>query len=171
MELYFIHPDIGWLIRRLFQLHISHYDSIILIVSFNLFPTMISQKAKQIISMLIINGMKLPLPIRVLSGVPKKVIIGVAYLWPAGKGGCMEQTNVSDRPQGIQDVPNQIEDKVLKTAAMFFGHELLPYLGIKGRMAAVAPTEQIHLDVRRMEEDFNFIMEDAAPMSGILKQD
>lgn len=35
----------------------------------------------------------------------------------------MEQTNVSDRPQGIQDVPNQIEDKVLKTAAMFFGHE------------------------------------------------
>ena len=82
----------------------------------------------------------------------------------------MEQTNVSDRPQGIQDVPNQIEDKVLKTAAMFFGHEL-PYLGIKGRMAAVAPTEQIHLDVRRMEEDFNFIMEDAAPMSGILKQD
>lgn len=72
----------------------------------------------------------------------------------------MEQTNVSDRPQGIQDVPNQIEDKVLKTAAMFFGHELLPYLGIKGRMAAVAPTEQIHLDVRRMEEDFNFIMED-----------
>ena len=142
MELYFIHPDISWLIRRLFQLHISHYDSIILIVSFNLFPTMISQKAKQIISMLIINGMKLPLPIRVLSGVPKKVIIGVAYLWPAGKGGCMEQTNVSDRPQGI-----------------------------KGRMAAVAPTEQIHLDVRRMEEDFNFIMEDAAPMSGILKQD
>ena len=68
MELYFIHPDISWLIRRLFQLHISHYDSIILIVSFNLFPTMISQKAKQIISMLIINGMKpvsythLPLP-------------------------------------------------------------------------------------------------------------
>ena len=54
---------------------------------------------------------------------------------------------------------------------MFFGHELLPYLGIKGRMAAVAPTEQIHLDVRRMEENFNFIMEDAAPMSGILKQD
>ena len=83
----------------------------------------------------------------------------------------MEQTNVSDRPQGIQDVPNQIEDKVLKPPAMFFGHELLPYLGIKGRMAAVAPTEQIHLDVRRMEEDFNFIMEDAAPMSGILKQD
>ena len=111
MELYFIHPDISWLIRRLFQLHISHYDSIILIVSFNLFPTMISQKAKQIISILIINGMKLPLPIRVLSGVPKKVIIGVAYLWPAGKGGCMEQTNVSNRPQGIQDVPNQIEQQ------------------------------------------------------------
>ena len=72
----------------------------------------------------------------------------------------MEQTNVSDRPQGIQDVPNQIEDKVLKTAAMFFGQELLPYLGVKGRMTAIAPTEQVHLDVRRMEEDFNFIMED-----------
>lgn len=60
MALYSIQPDISRLIRRLFQLHISHYDSIILIVSFKLFPTIFSQKAKQSISMLIINGIKLP---------------------------------------------------------------------------------------------------------------
>lgn len=61
MALYSIHPDISRLIRRLFQLHISHYDPIILIVSFKLFPTIFSQKAKHSISILIINGMKLPL--------------------------------------------------------------------------------------------------------------
>lgn len=72
----------------------------------------------------------------------------------------MEQSNVSYKPLDVLDAPSQIEDKVLKTAAMFFGQELLPYLGVKGRMTAIAPTEQVHLDVRRMEEDFNFIMED-----------
>ena len=72
----------------------------------------------------------------------------------------MEQSNVSYKPRDVLDAPSQIEDKVLKTAAMFFGQELLPYLGVKGRMTAIAPTEQVHLDVRRMEEDFNFIMED-----------
>ena len=55
---------------------------------------------------------------------------------------------------------NQLEDKVFKTAAMFFGNDLLPYLGIKGKMTAIAPTEQVHLEARRMEEDFNFKMED-----------
>ena len=35
---------------------------------------------------------------------------------------------------------SQLEDKVMKTAAQFFGKDLLPYVGIKGRIACVAPT-------------------------------
>lgn len=98
--------------------------------------------------------------IRVLSGILKKVIIRIAYLWLTVKGGYMEHHNMpAQSPDGIP-ATNQLEDKVLKTAAMFFGHELLPYLGIKGDMTAIAPTEQVHLDIRRMEEDFNYRMED-----------
>lgn len=54
----------------------------------------------------------------------------------------------------------QLEDKILKTAAQFFGDDLLPIMGIKGVVRYVAPTEQIHLEARRLEEDFNFAMED-----------
>ena len=56
---------------------------------------------------------------------------------------------------------SQLEDKVMKTAAQFFGEDLLPYAGIKGRIACVAPTEHVHLEMRRLEEDFNFIMNDS----------
>lgn len=55
---------------------------------------------------------------------------------------------------------HQLEDKILKTAAQFFGDDLLPLMGIEGAIRYVAPTEQIHLEVRRLEEDFNFAMED-----------
>lgn len=53
---------------------------------------------------------------------------------------------------------SQIEDKVMKTAAQFFGEDLLPYIGVKGRIDRIAPTEYVHLDMRRLEDDFNFIM-------------
>lgn len=54
----------------------------------------------------------------------------------------------------------QLEDKIFKTAAQFFGDDLLPLMGIEGVIHYVAPTEQVHLEVRRLEEDFNFAMED-----------
>lgn len=57
---------------------------------------------------------------------------------------------------------SQVEDKVLKTAAQFFGKDLLPFVGVKGRMDRVAPTEHVHLEMRKLEEDFNFIMEDGS---------
>lgn len=56
----------------------------------------------------------------------------------------------------------QLEDKVMKTAAQFFGEDLLHYAGIKGKIAGIAPTEHVHLEMRRMEEDFNFIMKDGS---------
>ena len=45
---------------------------------------------------------------------------------------------------------------------MFFGQDLLPYLGVRGRITGLVPTEQIHLELRRMEEDFNYMMEDGS---------
>lgn len=56
----------------------------------------------------------------------------------------------------------QLEDKALKTAAQYFGSELLPLWGIPGRVKGIAPTEQIHLEVARFTEDFNYEMEDGS---------
>ena len=56
----------------------------------------------------------------------------------------------------------QLEDKVMKTAAQFFREYLLPYLGIKEKIRRVGPTEHIHLEARRLEEDFNFEMKNGS---------
>ena len=66
------------------------------------------------------------------------------------------------REQGETNGFGQLEDKVMKTAAQFFGEDLLPYIGVKGKILTVAPTEHVHLEMRRLEEDFNFIMEKGA---------
>lgn len=55
---------------------------------------------------------------------------------------------------------NQIEDSVMKTMVRFFADELLPYLGIKGKVKMIAPTEEIHMEIKRLYEDMNLIMED-----------
>lgn len=57
---------------------------------------------------------------------------------------------------------SQLEDKALKSAAQFFGQDLLPFLGFKGKVLRVAATEHVHLEVRRLEEDFNFILKDGS---------
>ena len=75
---------------------------------------------------------------------------------PAGKGD-YEETR--QRP-GAEGNFSQLEDKVMKMAAQFFGEDLLPYIGVKGKIKSVAPTEFIHLEARRLEEDFNYIMKD-----------
>ena len=42
----------------------------------------------------------------------------------------------------------------------FFADELLPYLNIKGKVVSFAPTELVHLELQKLFQDFNFIMED-----------
>ncbi len=53
-----------------------------------------------------------------------------------------------------------VEDRALKLAAQFFGEVLMPRLGIAGKVRRIAPTEQIHLEMKAFFEDFNFEMED-----------
>lgn len=59
----------------------------------------------------------------------------------------------------LQDDYSHIEDAIMKTAAQFFGEELLPYVGVAKKALRSVPTETIHLEVRRMYEDFNYEME------------
>ena len=42
----------------------------------------------------------------------------------------------------------------------FFSEDILPFLGIEGKVVSAAPTEGIHLELKKMFEDFNLIMED-----------
>ncbi len=57
---------------------------------------------------------------------------------------------------------NQTEDAVMKTMMEFFAEEMLPIFGIKQKVTAFAPTEEIHLDLRKGYLDFNLMMEDGS---------
>ena len=54
----------------------------------------------------------------------------------------------------------QQEDAAMKTLALFFAEELFPLLNIKGKVRRVAPTEIVHLELKKMYQDFNYEMED-----------
>ncbi|MCD7762853.1 MAG: hypothetical protein LUI14_06575 [Lachnospiraceae bacterium] len=57
---------------------------------------------------------------------------------------------------------NQIEDGVMKTMMEFFAEEMLPVFGITQKVKAFAPTEEIHLDLKKGYQDFNLLMEDGS---------
>ena len=77
-----------------------------------------------------------------------------------GTGGCVQEheekevTNQAD-PQNIHH-----EDLALKTAAQYFGEELLPLLGITDNVRYVAPTENVKLEAKQMYQDFNYVSAD-----------
>jgi len=54
---------------------------------------------------------------------------------------------------------SQHEDAVLKTSMQFFREELLPYLGVKEKIVGVAPTESVDLEIHKLYQDYNFVME------------
>lgn len=59
-------------------------------------------------------------------------------------------------------VTHQVEDAAMKTVMQFFAEELLPCFGIEGKAIRIAPTELIHLEVKKLFEDFNLEMEDGS---------
>lgn len=54
----------------------------------------------------------------------------------------------------------QAEDLALKSAAAFFGEELIGWLGIRKKVLRAVPTELVELEARHMYEDFLYEMED-----------
>ena len=59
----------------------------------------------------------------------------------------------------VSTTVSQAEDKAFKTAAQFFADELLPYFNVDGKVVSIYPTEFVHLEARRLTQDFNFLMD------------
>ena len=57
---------------------------------------------------------------------------------------------------------SQVEDAVMKTVMQCFKDELLPYFGIKGKAVAIAPTEAVHLELKKLLQDLNLVMGDGS---------
>lgn len=52
------------------------------------------------------------------------------------------------------------EDLAMKTAAQYFGEELLPLLEIRGEVEYIVPTETVKLETRQFYQDFNYAMKE-----------
>ena len=52
------------------------------------------------------------------------------------------------------------EDAALKMGMQYFAEDLLPYLGIEGKVQRIAPTEAITLNIYRGMADFNEVMKE-----------
>ena len=50
----------------------------------------------------------------------------------------------------------------LKTAAKFFAEEMLAHFNIEGKVVGFAPTEEVVLELHKMFQDFNLVMEDGS---------
>ena len=80
------------------------------------------------------------------------------------KTGIKNRENTKDKNKNKNEASaiQKHEDAAFKTAMRYFAEELLPYLGIKGEVKGYAPTEIIHLELKRFLEDFNLIMDDGS---------
>lgn len=56
----------------------------------------------------------------------------------------------------LSDDYTHLEDKAMKSAAQFFGEEMLHWAGIHENLKQVMPTEIIHLEARTLYQDFNY---------------
>lgn len=65
-------------------------------------------------------------------------------------------------PEQIEKANWHHEDLAMKTAAQYFGEELLPLLGIRGEMEYIAPTETVKLETRQFYQDFNYAMKEGS---------
>lgn len=64
--------------------------------------------------------------------------------------------------QQSESAATQHEDAILKTMMHFFADELLPFFGIHEKAVAIAPTELVQLEVKKLFQDFNLVMEDGS---------
>ena len=74
----------------------------------------------------------------------------------------MSQNEKTKEVREVVFKASQHEDEALKTAMHFFAEELLPFWGIEGKVVGFAPTEQVHLEIQKLYQDTNLIMEDGS---------
>lgn len=78
------------------------------------------------------------------------------------KVGIESRARTKDQNRCEESAIQKHEDAALKTVLGYFADELLPYFGIKGEVKGYAPTEIIHLELKRLLQDFNLIMSDGS---------
>lgn len=81
------------------------------------------------------------------------------YIWNSPVPQETEVTLLPDKSKPNLDL-SHLEDLALKSAADYFGAELLHWIGIPGKIIRSSPTEIVELETRHMYEDFLFEMED-----------
>ena len=59
---------------------------------------------------------------------------------------------------GIIKIPGTGRRRDHEDRCTVFGEELLKWLGVKEPVKGIAPTELIHLETRKMYQDFNYVM-------------
>ncbi len=64
--------------------------------------------------------------------------------------------------QKIRKHAAQHEDAAMKVVLQYFAEDLLPYWGIYGKVKSIAPTESVHMEIRKGYQDMNLIMEDGS---------
>ena len=85
-----------------------------------------------------------------------EIRIEIVLLMALERNSYMEENHRQGQPPGNY----HLEDMVMKTAAQYFGTELLQYLGIQQQVHYIAPTELVQLEARQMYQDFNYELED-----------
>lgn len=74
----------------------------------------------------------------------------------------MSENNLTNEKTASTSTFSQHEDAALKTMMHFFAEELLPHLGIDGKVVSIAPTELVKLEISKLYQDFNLVMEDGS---------
>ena len=74
----------------------------------------------------------------------------------------MEKNQGESVPKNVSSSVTQHEDGILKVAMQFFAEEILPYFEIEGKVVCYAPTEIVQLELHKLFQDFNLIMEDGS---------
>lgn len=70
----------------------------------------------------------------------------------------MQESNIDISRELPVNTP--YEDAAFKIAMQYFGEVILPRLGVSGVVDTILPTEGIYLELKRMYEDFNYLMAD-----------
>lgn len=94
------------------------------------------------------------------------------FLYMMQKGCCMEKDYEEKNEEGgeVRVISSEIEkenitqheDLALKVFSQFFLNELLPFFNIEGKSVSIAPTESIYMELKRLYEDFNVVMDDGS---------
>ncbi len=61
-----------------------------------------------------------------------------------------------------EKAPQQVEDTALKLTTQYFSDVLVPYFHIEGEVDHIAPTETVHLELKKFYQDFNLVMKDGS---------